>query len=72
MRPLSQGDEAIVQRVLDRLEEIVAERKVLGRTDDMVANYIAGETEMGLVAWLHATATWPELAQKLEEGVNHG
>lgn len=39
----------------------------LGRCDDMVAQYIAGETEMGVVAWLRANEAWPELAERLAE-----
>ena len=39
----------------------------LGRCDDMVAQYIAGEAEMGFVAWLRANEAWPELAERLEE-----
>lgn len=38
----------------------------MGRTDDMVAKYIAGEAEMGFVTWLRALAAWPELYDKLE------
>ena len=38
----------------------------IGRTDDMVAKYIAGEAEMGFVTWLRALAAWPELGQKLD------
>ena len=38
----------------------------MGRTDDMVAKYIAGEAEMGFVTWLRALAAWPELADRLE------
>jgi hypothetical protein len=41
--------------------------RILGRTDDMVAKYIAGETEMGVLAWKHAHAAWPELFDKLAE-----
>lgn len=42
---------------------------VLGRTDDMVAKYIAGEAEMGVVAWLRANDAWGErLAEKLNGG----
>lgn len=40
---------------------------VIGRGDDMVAKYIAGEAEMGFVAWLRANEAWPELAERLEE-----
>lgn len=39
----------------------------LGKVDDMVAKYIAGETEMGVLAWKRAHAAWPELADKLAE-----
>lgn len=41
--------------------------RILGRCDDMVAKYIAGETEMGVIAWKRANAEWAELAVKLEE-----
>lgn len=40
---------------------------VLGRGDDMVAKYIAGEAEMGFIAWNRALDEWPELADRLEE-----
>jgi hypothetical protein len=41
-------------------------RKVFGlKVDDMVARYIAGESEMGIVAWHRAVNAWPELAEKL-------
>ena len=40
---------------------------VLGRIDDTVAKYIAGEAEMGIVAWMRANAAWPELAALIEE-----
>jgi hypothetical protein len=40
---------------------------VLGRVDDMVAKYIAGEAEMGFIAWLRANEAWPELASIIEE-----
>jgi hypothetical protein len=40
----------------------------IGRTDDMVSKYIAGEAEMGFVTWLRALAAWPELADKLIGG----
>lgn len=41
--------------------------RVLARCDDMVAKYIAGETEMGVVAWKRAVAAWPEIVTKLDE-----
>lgn len=40
---------------------------VLGRIDDMVAKYIAGEAEMGVIAWMRANEAWPELAERIEE-----
>lgn len=39
----------------------------LGRSDDQLARYIAGDMEMGVVAWLRAVDTWPELAEKVAE-----
>lgn len=41
--------------------------QVLGRIDDQVAKYIAGEAEMGVIAWMRAAEAWPELADRLEE-----
>lgn len=40
---------------------------VIGRGDDMVAKYIAGEAEMGFIAWCRANEAWPEFAERLEE-----
>lgn len=40
---------------------------VLGRSDEMVAQYIAGEAEMGVTAWLRANEAWGErLNEKLK------
>ena len=39
----------------------------MGRGDDMVAKYIAGEAEMGFIAWGRANDAWPELAEKIAE-----
>lgn len=33
----------------------------------MVAKYIAGEAEMGFIAWGRANDAWPELAEKVAE-----
>ncbi len=41
---------------------------VLGRSREMVAQYIAGDAEMGVIAFLRANETWPELADKLNGG----
>lgn len=40
---------------------------VLGRIDDTVATYIAGEAEMGVTAWMRANYAWPELTNLLDE-----
>ena len=37
----------------------------LGRSREMIAQYIAGEAEMGFVTWLRASVAWPELLDKL-------
>jgi hypothetical protein len=43
-------------------------RVVFGlKVDDQVARYIAGEAEMGIVAWMRACEAWPELAEYLDE-----
>jgi hypothetical protein len=39
----------------------------MGRSEDMVARYIAGETEMGFVAWERAKDAWPELVELVKE-----
>jgi cyanate lyase len=39
----------------------------LGKGDDMVAKYIAGEAEMGVLAWLRANEAFPELAERIAE-----
>lgn len=39
----------------------------LGRSDDQIAKYIAGESEMGVIVWLRANEAWPELAERIEE-----
>jgi hypothetical protein len=39
----------------------------IGKGDDMVAKYIAGEAEMGVLAWLRANESFPELADRIAE-----
>ena len=39
----------------------------LGRSDEMLAQYIAGEAEMGVTAWLRANDAWPELIERVSE-----
>jgi len=38
----------------------------IGRSDEMMAQYLAGEAEMGVTAWLRAVETWPELPDRVQ------
>jgi hypothetical protein len=40
------------------------------KVDDQVARYIAGEAEMGVIAWLRACETWPELVDLVDESIS--
>lgn len=40
---------------------------VMRRSDDQVARYIAGESEMGFITWGLALEEWPELEERLKE-----
>lgn len=46
------------------LEEMGAE---LRRTRESVAQYIAGEAEMGFITWERAKEAWPELSERMAE-----
>ena len=39
----------------------------IGVSREMVAQYIAGEAEMGMVKWLRANAAWPDLGERVAE-----
>lgn len=39
--------------------------ETMGRSDEAVAQYIAGEAEMGVTAWLRAVKAWPDLEDRL-------
>lgn len=39
--------------------------ETMRRSDEAVAQYIAGESEMGVTAWLRACKKWPDLEQRL-------
>jgi hypothetical protein len=41
--------------------------EALRKSDDQVAKYIAGESEMGVVAWLRACEEYPEIVDRLTE-----
>jgi hypothetical protein len=50
----------IVERLtIDEMAEEV------GRSDEMMAQYLAGEAEMGVTAWLRAVEKWPELPDRV-------
>lgn len=40
---------------------------MIGVSREMVAQYIAGEAEMGFVKWLKTIDAFPELAERIEE-----
>lgn len=39
--------------------------ETMRRSDEAVAQYIAGEAEMGVTAWLRAVKAWPEIEARL-------
>lgn len=39
--------------------------EVMLRSDEAIAQYIAGEAEMGITAWLRALKAWPDLEDRL-------
>ena len=39
--------------------------ETMRRSDEAVAQYIAGEAEMGVTAWLRAIKAWPDLEDRL-------
>lgn len=58
---------ALLQIKNNRDLTLIDMASVMGRGDDMVAKYIAGEAEMGFIAWGRANDAWPELAEKVAE-----
>lgn len=42
----------------------------IGRSDEMMAQYLAGEAEMGVTAWLRATEAWPDLPERVSYNLN--
>lgn len=58
---------ALLQIKNNRGLTLIDMASVMGRGDDMVAKYIAGEAEMGFVAWGRANDAWPELAERVAE-----
>jgi len=39
--------------------------EIVGRSDEMMAQYLAGEAEMGVSAWLRAVEAWPDLPDRV-------
>ena len=39
--------------------------ETMRRSDEALAQYIAGEAEMGVTAWLRAVKAWPDLEARL-------
>jgi transcriptional regulator with XRE-family HTH domain len=39
--------------------------ETMRRSDEAVAQYISGESEMGVTAWLRAVKAWPDLEDRL-------
>ncbi len=58
---------ALLQIKNNRGLTLIDMASALGRGDDMIAKYIAGEAEMGVTTWLRANEAWPELAERIEE-----
>lgn len=64
----------VLSRIGSSLGRVKAARRLtltdmadeLGRSDDQIARYIAGE-DMPVSIWMKALAAWPELADKFEE-----
>ncbi len=51
-------------KIVERLRiDDMAEK--IGRSDEMTAQYLAGEAEMGVTAWLRAVEEWPDLPARV-------
>jgi hypothetical protein len=51
-------------KIAERLRiDDIAEK--IGRSDEMTAQYLAGEAEMGVTAWLRAVEEWPDLPARV-------
>lgn len=58
---------ALLQVKNARLLKLDEMAEIMGRSDEAVAQYIAGEAEMGVTAWLRANEAWPELTDRMNE-----
>lgn len=41
--------------------------ELIGKSDDQLARYIAGDMEMGAITWLKANEAFPELVDRITE-----
>ncbi len=65
---LAQMGVALLQIKNDRRLTLDDVGRSIGRSREMVAQYIAGEAEMGVLVWARAVETWPELGEKMSGG----
>lgn len=63
---LSRTGYALSKVKADRRFTLVDMGDMLGRSEDQIARYIAGE-DMPLSIWMKALALWPELADRFDE-----
>lgn len=63
---LSRTGYALSRVKADRRLTLVDMGDELGRSEDQIARYIAGE-DMPLSIWMKALSLWPELAERFEE-----
>lgn len=56
-------------KIADRLTIADLAEKI-GRSDEMTAQYLAGEAEMGVTAWLRAVDEWPDLPARVSYNMN--
>ncbi len=57
---------ALLQTKVANKLTLDAMAEAMGRSDEAVAQYIAGESEMGVTAWLRAVKAWPDLQSRLD------
>lgn len=56
---------ALLQTKVANKLTLDAMAEVMLRSDEAIAQYISGEAEMGLTAWLRARTAWPDLEDRL-------
>lgn len=63
---LSRAGQALGKVKSDRRLTLLDMEELLGKSDDQVSRYIAGD-DMPLSVWMKALSLWPELAVRFEE-----